>query len=318
MKKINTSGLYLLVLFITYSTITFSQTVINYQTWTGASGCNIFGTLKNVPATINGATNTIPHLTAIGQPTYDNTDKSVNLASQIIGGSQYQGTEYRTTVNFKMGYSYKITVNAARIKTQQTDPDAWLRLDLNNGGSRNNTSCSGTGVIDANGGGGFKQSLAVTSTTFNDYVFNYPSLSTVQAFLMVAVIPTAGSGSSSQSVLIRKITIEETPPPFNISATPPYMSCGSSSPVTFTINNPPVTGITGYNWNLGSSNNNWLYNGNPAPPNISSSTNTLILTPVCGKVPNAVGGIVTLNGSNINTTNTASLSYYQPGLTNKW
>lgn len=132
---------------------------------------------------------------------------------------------------------------------------------------------------------------------------------------MVAAIPTAGSSSSLQTILIRKITIEETPPPFDISAIPPYMSCGSSTPVTFTINNPiGVTGITGYSWNLGSANNNWLYNGNPAPQNISSSTNTLILTPVCGKVPNSVGGTVTLNGSNINTTNTGNFSYYQPGL----
>lgn len=177
MKKMITPQSYLLVLFITFSTVAFSQTIINYQTWTGASGCNIFGTLKNVPATINGASNTIPHLTAIGQPTYDNTDKSVNLACQVISGSQYQGTEYRTTVNFKMGYSYKITINAARIKTQQTDPDAWFRLDLNNGGSGNNTLCNGTGIIDPNGGGGFKQILAVTKTTFDDYIFNYTYLS---------------------------------------------------------------------------------------------------------------------------------------------
>lgn len=306
-----------MILFITCSTITFSQTIINYQTWTGAKGCNIFASSTNVPATINGTTGpTIAHLTAIGQPIYDNTDKSVNLTSQIIGGSQYQGTEYGATVNFKSGFSYKITINAASIISETTDPDPMLRLDLNNGGSGGNTLCNGTGIIDNTTSGGFKQSFGISGSTFSDYVFNYTYLSSAQAFLMVAAIPQTGSSSSLSTIYIRKITIEETPPPFNITATPPYMSCGSTTPVTFTINNPiGVTGITGYSWNLGSANNNWLYNGNPAQQNISSSTNTLILTPVCGKVPNAVGGTVTLNGSNINTTNTGSISYYQPNLT---
>ncbi|MEO8820901.1 MAG: T9SS type A sorting domain-containing protein [Ginsengibacter sp.] len=313
MKKILASRLIALLLFYFLKSVSFSQTIINYQTWTGASGCNIFSSSTNVPATINGSNGSIPHLTAIGQPTYDNIDKCVALDCNIINGSQNQGTEYTTTVNLKQGYSYKITINAAIIKPTQTEPNSLLRLDLNNGGNGGNTQCNGTGIIDASGSGGLKKSQQINSQTFSDYVFNYATLSSLEPYLVIAAIPQAGI--SNQTIYIRKITIEETPPTFTISANPPYTSCGSSTPVTFTINNPPVTGITGYNWNLGGTNNNWLYNGNPAPQNISTTTNTLILTPVCGKVPNAVGGIVTLNGANINTTNTASLSYYQPGLT---
>lgn len=100
MKKNISSKVSLLLLFTICSTITFSQTIINYQTWTGASGCNIFSSLTNVPATINGTIGNIAHLTAIGQPTYDNVNKSVNMVSEIINSSQNQGTEYRTTVNF--------------------------------------------------------------------------------------------------------------------------------------------------------------------------------------------------------------------------
>ena len=81
-----------LLLFIFYSIIVFSQTVLPYQTWASASGCNIFASSTNVPATINGANGNIAHLTAIGQPGYDNTNKSVNLASQIVN-NQSQGTE---------------------------------------------------------------------------------------------------------------------------------------------------------------------------------------------------------------------------------
>ena len=81
-----------LLLFTFCNTVVFSQTIINYQTWRSASGCNIFASLTNVPATINGANGNIAHLTASGQPGYDNTNKSVSLASQIVN-NQSQGTE---------------------------------------------------------------------------------------------------------------------------------------------------------------------------------------------------------------------------------
>lgn len=125
MIKIIPSKLSFLLLLLFFSSISFSQTIINYNTWTGASGCNIFSdpnnasTVINVPATINGTNGTIAHLTAIGQPTYDNANKTVNLVSEIVNSSQNQGTEYRITVNFKQNYTYKITITAARIKSQQ-------------------------------------------------------------------------------------------------------------------------------------------------------------------------------------------------------
>jgi len=167
---------YFLILFIFFNSVSYSQTIINYQTWTGASGCNIFSSPTSVPVTINGVNSNLTHLTAIGQPTYDNLDKSVNLVSETINSSQNNGTEYRITVDFKKGYTYKITINAARIKSEQTGGNVLLRLDLNNGGSGNNTLCSGTGIIDANASGDLKQSLAITSTTFADYEFNYTLL----------------------------------------------------------------------------------------------------------------------------------------------
>jgi len=44
------------------------QTIINYQTWTGASGWNIFSSSTGVPATLNGNAITIPHRSNIRQP----------------------------------------------------------------------------------------------------------------------------------------------------------------------------------------------------------------------------------------------------------
>jgi hypothetical protein len=248
----------------------FAQTIINYETWTGSSGCNIFASSTNVPATVNGPNTTIAHLTAIGQPTYDNINKSVNLECRVnSNGSQFEGTEYTVSSTFKQGYSYVITITAARIMSTTSGPNAILRLDMNNGGSGNNTLCNGSGLIDANGSGGFKKSFQVSSNSFSDYVFNYSAISAQQAYLLVAAIPPAGS--VPQTLLIRKIKIEELPPAasFSISSSASTLACGASTPVTFTIDNSNNTsGISDYTWNLGATPNGWLYNGNPAPATI--------------------------------------------------
>ena len=164
MQKIKSTKIILLLMFTLFTSFVFSQTIIDYQSWTASSGCNVFSdpnnasATVNVPATINTTVGTITHYTAIGQPTYDNANKSVNIDSRIVGGSTNHGTEYRITVNFKQGYTYKITITAIRIKSSQTGGDVLLRLDLNNGGSGSNNLCTGTGVIDANGSGNLKLS----------------------------------------------------------------------------------------------------------------------------------------------------------------
>jgi hypothetical protein len=255
MKITASKKLCFLLLFMYFSLISFSQTIISYNTWTGASGCNIFSdpnnasTVTNVPCTINGSNSTIAHLTSVGQPTYDNANKTVNLVSEIINGSQNQGTEYRITVNFKQSYTYKITITAARIMSSQTGANVLLRTDLNSGGSNN--QCNGTGVIDANGSGNLKKSWQVTNSSFSsadtNYIFDYITLSAPQSYLMIAAIPPAAS--VYQTILIRRIKIEEIAPAasFTLASSPTTITCGSSTPVTFTAtgtNVPPGATIS--------------------------------------------------------------------------
>lgn len=326
MKQIISPKAIFLLMFTLCTSFLFSQTIIDYQAWTSASGCNIFSdpnnasTVINVPVIINGSAGTIAHLTAIGQPAFDNTNKSVNLDSRIVNNSMNHGTEYRMTVNFKQGYTYKITVTAIRTMSSQTGGNVSLRLDLNNGGSGSNNLCTGTGVIDASGSGNLKLSQQVTSSTFSsgtgsDYTFDYNSLSAAQTYLMVAAIPPAGS--VLQTILIRKIKITETPPPVSFTITPAAtpITCGATTPVTYTINNGGgTTGITGYTWNLGSANNGWLYNSGNASATIITTTNTLTLTPICGSIQSNVVATVAANGNNYNT-NTSVTTVSSPTIT---
>lgn len=211
------------------------------------------------------------------------------------------GAEYRITYNFQQGYSYKITITAARIISIGGGPNDKLRLDLNSGGSGNNTSCNGASSIDNSASGNFKQSKDITSTSFGDYEYVYNTVSSPQSYLMVAAIPV--SNSASQTIYIRKIKIEITATAeLTLSPTSLSLTCGTTTAQTFTVSNPNnVQNITSYEWNLGSSSNGWVYNGSAAPQNISTSTNSISLTPTCGSALSNVSVTVKVNNANYKT-----------------
>lgn len=94
----------------------------------------------------------------------------------------------------------------------------------------------------------------------------------------------------------------------SMSASPNSIPCGSTDPITFTINAGSITGISGYTWNLGATNG-WLYNGSPAPSSINTTTNTVTLTPVCGVALASPSGTITVTnaGNNCNISVPATL-----------
>ncbi|MRX48512.1 hypothetical protein GJJ64_15060 [Pedobacter sp. HX-22-1] len=77
-------------------------------------------------------------------------------------------------------------------------------------------------------------------------------------------------------------------------------TCGVSTNQTFMVSNPSgMASITSYEWNLGSANNGWLYNGSPAPQNITTTSNSLALTSVCNAATvNNVGVTIKVNNAN--------------------
>jgi hypothetical protein len=214
----------------------YSQTVIDYSAFS-STACNTFASLTNV--------NSIPHLTSIGQPNKASTGEALKLSSSVGNGSQFNGTEYRVTYNFKKGYSYKITANAMREKTGTTGANILWRTDLNNGGGPNNPSCNGMQFIGVASSGNLKQSLQIYNDTYLDYNIQYNTLSTPQSYLMIGVIPS--SGMSDQTMFIKKITILETAPELVLSPATLPTTCGVSTTQTFTVSNPSgIDGITSY------------------------------------------------------------------------
>lgn len=108
---------------------------------------------------------------------------------------------------------------------------------------------------------------------------NYPSLLSSFSYLSLRTSTAPGfSTTPNYQALIYKIEIVETKSQFNVSQSSGSTTCQTQTSKTFTVNNPKsIPGVTGYNWNLGTQPNGWLYNGSPAPQFINTSNNTLTL-----------------------------------------
>lgn len=289
MKKTLLHSILIIAISVILNTIAWSQTVIDYST--SSTACNSFASVTNVSG--------IPLLSAIGQPTKDSNGEAISLLAKVVNSSDIKGTEYRITYNFKKGYSYKITVNAKRDPNPSSGGNVNLRFDLNNGGSGTSPTCNSAQSIDAAISGNLKNSKQISSNQYLNYTFDYTILSSAYSYMMVAAVP-AGTLMIDQTIYIKKITIEETAPELELSPATLPTTCGVSTNQTFTVSNPSgLENITSYEWNLGSANNGWLYNGSPAPQSITTTTNSLALTSVCNAATvNNVG--VTIKVNNVN------------------
>ncbi|MBC8032553.1 MAG: T9SS type A sorting domain-containing protein [Chitinophagaceae bacterium] len=194
MKSIIKNVLYVSLIICSGISASAQTTIINYQTWTGASGCNIFASATSVPITVNGVASTSSHRTQIGQPTYSNANDAVSLVCRNKPGLGSFGTRYGLDYLFKSGFNYFIKVNAVAIDS--LPGGAQLSLTRNSGGNGINTSCTGPGFFFENG-------QFISSNGFQDYFYSFgPSLDFI---LNVGVM---ASVSNFHTILIRKITID--------------------------------------------------------------------------------------------------------------
>ncbi len=308
MKKI------ILAIFLLVETIAFAQNVtIDYQAWSPTSQpCNIFGNSTNVPATGTTSGN-IAHRTRIGQPSYAAIDLGILMPIEFVTtGSVAKGTSFIIEYNFKANYTYNITINAAANSNTSTNP--YIRIDRNNNGGGGGNGCNGQDNINANYIGN-PAAAQVNSTTFTNYPFGPFVQGSNQPSLEVSAIPAPNGGF--KTVVIRKITIVETPPTptFSLSPNSSSIACGTSVTRNFVVTNVYNSpGTLSYNWNLGSASNGWIYLGSPAAQTFTTTTNSISLTSssTASSVSN-VSVIVKLNGSNYSTLNsTTTITNYLP------
>lgn len=304
MQKIIRIKFFIMSVIIVTSLNAQNTTIINYQTWGGVNGCNIFSSPINVPATLNNIPINISHQTNVGQPVYTfNPDNAVSLTCNTENNSSsYKGTEYTISYTFKKGYKYYIKINAACINSMGNGyPNASLRLCPHNGGAGGSTQCKGDDLIDP-----FTENLCISNmminNTWSDYIYTYDSFSSQQSYFKIAAVPPINSGV--QTILIRKITITETPN-VNFTLTPASVNlpAGNILNQVFTVNNTAnIPGVTSYEWNLGAVPNGWMYQGNAAPQVIVTAANTLSLSSVpCTNILKDVTAIAKTGNKNYPT-----------------
>lgn len=281
-----------------FCTNSFSQTTttILYDVSSGLSTtkCNVF----DPPLSVGGRV----HTGVIGAATFS-TANGLTLPTNYTASPQHVNrSDYKISYLFKAGYLYQIEITASGFASNSTNyPSLGVALFTN---ALNYTSIS----CIAGDIGGFPQIGSVMITPVNSIptIYSPSSANFISPFdfdyLLIEATCRAAE-DLSDLLYIQKVKIIETAP---VSFTLPgstVFACGSTAPQTFTVTNVYGTaGITDYTWNLGSAENNWLYNGSPAPQTISTGTvSSISLTPVCGQTQNDLSATVTANGQTYNT-----------------
>ncbi|MFL9482226.1 T9SS type A sorting domain-containing protein [Chitinophagaceae bacterium LWZ2-11] len=262
--------------------------------------CNTFNTSS--PATIG----TCDHFPYAGGATANTNSVYLAVQSSTSTGAN-MGTAYAIKYNFKQNYKYTIKIQS--FGTQAADHSyAVISASLfpSLSGAGNPTGC---GAVAQNSWGGTQNSgnflYAFNASSSSSSLTTIPEFLNTNAmqYLVICGHGTGLSNTTANSASIEKIIITETLPDFTLNPLSTDLQCGVTlSNKVFTVGNPyNIAGVTSYEWDLGSANNGWLYNGSPAPQNISTTANTLTLSSICGSAVSNVSVTVKVNNTNYKT-----------------
>ncbi len=309
MKKLNLK-IILAIAILFYSAKSFSQTTTTTILYDASSNlsttkCNVFDPPVNVGGKL--------HTGVIGGATFSTANGLTLPTNYTFSSGQTNRTDYRISYSFKSGYAYRIEVTTFGTASNSTAyPFLGAALFTTGGLPYTSTSC-GAGDI-----AGFPQLGTVfiiqvnnTPTLYSPSSANFTSPNNYDYLVLEATCSAAQD--ISDLLYIQKIKIVETPPvSFTLPATT-SVPCGSTTAKTFTVTNVySTTGVTNHNWNLGTTPNNWLYNGVAAPATVSTGiANSINLTPACGTVPKNISATVTANLTAY-STNTSTVSITPP------
>lgn len=254
----------LVILFLSSNIILSQNATIDYSTFS-SNFCNIFSNIISVSG--------IQHQTSIGQPKFNNNNKSVILEYNYNNNAQ-KGTSYKIYYNFKKDYSYKVIITARN--TVNTTVATELKTSFGDVGF--SSFCNGPENVSSIANNISVVSGQVSGATFVDYERTTGQLSASQSCLRLTTYSTfLNVLPQLQAIEIKKIQIIETPPPPTFSLSPSTVSvgCSSTTPVTFSVNNVYSSpGTLTYIWSA----TGWNYNG-VAVNSFSTTTNTITLVP---------------------------------------
>ncbi|HEY5461894.1 MAG TPA: T9SS type A sorting domain-containing protein [Hanamia sp.] len=305
--------IYLLNLFlaILLCTNAYTQNVINYTTSSLNTGnsCNVFNV--SPPVSVSG----FVHYPVSGGAifgTYGGSAKYLQLnASYNSSPSSNLGTAYAISYPFTTGFTYTTKVNAAfgggNGATYPTIQFGILQ-SLPNPNYTNATACGDVNENYWDDIGGIPFGPYITVSQSGNYTYTAQSFVAPSGYnFLYVLINSFGTPNIPVVALLNSITITKTA---NLPLTPATLpiQCGNTTAQTFTVSNPySIPGIQSYTWNLGASNG-WLYNGSAAPATITTTTNTITLTPVCGGTQKSITASATISGTSYPANNPATVT----------
>ncbi len=292
MKK---SALYLLFIFILNSSFHLCAqavlTTFDYTSNPNSSICNLYATGISVGGYVHTTTKGYVDYSFYGVNTSTVYGLGVACEGKYINQVFYQYVSaYSIAYPIKKYYKYEVDVSGVNAAGSLL-----MRFTTNNNRSpeASQTNCSTLLAADNNLYSNYPNSLVGLSTQYEYPILNSTVSAADYNYIEFLAQPAYGQ-STSQQVLITKLTIVETPP-FSISTI--TTNCLQPTSVTVTaVNNNNVAGVTQYTWNLGA-NNAWKYQNLPAPSTIVTTTPTLNLTSVGNIRPTPITVTTNINGT---------------------
>jgi len=126
-----------------------------------------------------------------------------------------------------------------------------------------------------------------SGTALNTYSF--PSITTTADLNVLTILAVGNRENVPDTVKIHRLSIVDEVK-LGVAPTSVSRACGDATPQNFRVDNPSGVSVTSYQWDLGSADNGWLYNGSPAPQIITTppAVNVITLTPSCNKTISSV------------------------------
>ncbi len=282
-------------------TTTFDYLKSNLST----SACNVFNPSVNV--------NSVAHSSRSGGVSFNVTD-GLRLFTTPKASPQ-GGTAFVINYNFipENNFDISITAKGKDVLFLKTS----VVPNFNQFTTNSTTACTPDPNVSSYNTvreGRLSAATSTTSATYNIPQFSIQG-SAVYPYLILWV--SGGNTSLDLDVLtISQIVITKTTP-LQMSPSSVPINCGYPITQSFSLNSSGVTGITGYTWNLGTTPNGWIYNGNPAPQTIITSSNTLQLSSACiSTSPKNVSATVLVNNAPLSTaTSTVIFNAALPSFT---
>lgn len=286
---------------------TYGQVTISYTNAPLNPGnCNVFNT-SNL-AVIGGLT----HYPVCGGITYNGKD-AIRLLT--VGGSTPSATTataYGIGYTFKKGHTYNVQVTAAGSSLNGPSPTlyAGFYANLPNPAQTLPAVC---GAVSHTAWSAVLTANAFNVPGKNVGVFDFTAFTPTSNLNVMTILAQSFKNGAADTVKISKIVIRDriTLPLSPASVT---KNCGTALTQNFVVSNPNgVEGITAYNWNLGSANSGWLYNGAPAPQFLTTTSNVLTLTAAACSAPiTNVTAEAVIDGVRIAATGTAAATNVSP------